>query len=161
MRAVFGGLAAMALVLGAWAFLRMPPDGGASVPSEATVQERGREIVVPGSDLFSRVVRAGDFLFLAGALGRSRSEEEENGPGPETRRALESIEGLLEQAGADRNDLVKCTVFLADVEDYGAMNEAYGEFFGGTPPARTALGGNQLVAGATVEIECMAYAPRG
>ena len=161
MRAMFT-LAAM-LVLGGVAFLvskRVAMDDLEAADSELISQERpAREIVVPGSDLFSRVVRAGDFLFLAGALGRSRSEE--NGPGPETRRALESIEGLLEQAGATKNDLVKCTVFLADFEDYGAMNEVYGEFFEGSPPARTALGGSQLFGGASLEIECMAYAPEG
>jgi len=160
MKLFVGVVLAAALALG----VILVPVGSGDPVAEASpipaTQEREREILVPGGQTFSRMVRGGDFLFLSGILGRSRQEE--NGIGPETQRALDTIEGLLEQAGADKQDLVKCTVFLADIGDYGAMNEVYGAFFEGTPPARTALQIAALpVEGAAVEIECMAYAPAG
>lgn len=121
-------------------------------------QERPRkEILRPGSELFSRVVRAGDLLFLSGMLG-TRAEEE--GVGPETRVALESIQSELEAVGASMEDVVKCTVFLADLADYAAMNEVYSEFFSASPPARSAVQAG-LVFDARVEIECIAVAPEG
>ncbi|MGH7507624.1 MAG: RidA family protein, partial [Longimicrobiales bacterium] len=58
-----------------------------------------------------------------------------------------------------KEDLVKCTVFLADIRDYDAMNAVYADFFEGTdPPARSAIGVAGLPAGARVEVECMAAA---
>ena len=160
MKIVFGLMVAAMLMAGVW--LSGTPDVVSASTStvESAIQERGREIVVPGGRLFSRVIRAGDFLFLSGALGRSRDGE--NGAGPETQRALESLKGLLEQADSGVDDLVKCTIFLAEIADYGAMNEAYSAFFGEiAPPARTALAAKELVNGAAVEVECMAYAPVG
>lgn len=122
----------------------------------AATQERPRkEVLRPGGELFSRVVRAGDLLFLSGMLG---TRAEEDGVGPETRVALESIQSELEAVGASMADVVKCTVFLADLEDYGAMNEVYGEFFPSDPPARSAVQAG-LVFDARVEIECIAVAP--
>ena len=55
--------------------------------------------------------------------------------------------------------MVKCTVFLADINDYAAMNEVYLEFFPDNPPARSAMAGSGLALGALVEIECIARAP--
>lgn len=130
---------------------------GTAEASTAPQERPAKEILRPGSDLFSRVVRAGDLLFLSGMLG-TRAEEE--GVGPETRTALESIQSELEAVGASMDDVVKCTVFLADLEDYGAMNEVYREFFSGSPPARSAVQAG-LVFDALVEIECIAVAPGG
>lgn len=110
---------------------------------------------------FSEAVRAGDFLFLAGQIG----DDETKGvivPGgivPEARQALSHIKSVLERNGSSLADVVKCTVFLADVAEWGAFNNVYKEFFTRPYPARSALGANGLAMGARVEVECIAYVP--
>lgn len=127
----------------------------ASAAAQEAQQRPRKEVLRPGSELFSRVVRAGDLLFLSGMLG---TRAEEDGVGPETRVALESIQTELQAVGASMADVVKCTVFLADLADYSAMNEVYGEFFPEDPPARSAVQAG-LVFNARVEVECIAVAP--
>ena len=111
---------------------------------------------------FSEAVRAGDWLILAGRVG----EDEATGkvvPGgivPESRQALRQIKAVLERNGATLADVVKCTVFLADIAEWGDFNNVYREFFTKPFPARSALGASGLALGARVEVECMAYAPR-
>ena len=83
----------------------------------------------------------------------------EGGVAAETRQAFENIKTVLAAAGATLDDVVKCTVFLADIADYQAMNEAHLEFFPENPPARSAMAGSGLALGAKVEIECIAAAP--
>jgi 2-iminobutanoate/2-iminopropanoate deaminase len=68
------------------------------------------------------------------------------------------VRTVLTAAGLDPSDVVKCTVFLADMRDYDAMNAVYGRFFTSAPPARSAVGVNGLPLGARVEIECIARA---
>lgn len=108
-----------------------------------------------GSPLFSPVVRTGNLLFLSGVIGRGPDGE----IGAATREALDSIRERLATAGATMADVVKCTVFLVDMDDYGGMNEAYVEYFPSDPPARTAIAVRALPANADVEIECIAAAP--
>lgn len=107
---------------------------------------------------YTPAVRADDFIFFSGQIGLIPGTRQlaEGGVGAETEQALANLDALLEAAGVDRTDIVKCTVFLADIGDYGAMNEVYGAFFGGTPPARSAVAVAALPAGASVEIECIA-----
>lgn len=129
-------------------------------PLVVNVQERPLKEVIdrPGNtEIFSRVVRVGNLLFFSGTIG-TRAEEE--GVGPETRAALETIQSDLEALGGTMRDVAKCTVFLADMADYQAMNAVYREFFAGSPPARSTVGAD-LVANAKVEIECVAAAPGG
>lgn len=113
--------------------------------------------------VFTPAVRLGDVLFLSGAIGTKPGELAlvEGGVQPETRQTLENIRTVLHAAGADLDDVVKCTVFLADIDEYAAMNEVYGAFWGGTPPARSTVAGSGLALGARVEIECIARAPSG
>jgi len=126
-------------------------------PAEA--QETGKE-AIGSSGLFSRAVRVGDLLFLSGALGTVPGQGlAEGGVQAETRQAIQNMQGVLEQAGATLNDLVKCTVFLADMADYGPMNEVYREMIPSPKPARSAIGVNGLALSASVEIECIAAAP--
>ena len=74
-----------------------------------------------------------------------------------TMATLENIGRMLDGAGLDFADLVKCTVFLADVDDYAAMNEVYVTFFEGlAPPARSAVAVGAIAFDARVEIECIA-----
>ena len=99
----------------------------------------------------SEAVRYGGVIYLAGKTGG----QGEPGIQPETRRVLESIKGALENFGSSMDKVLKCTVFLADMADWAAMNEIYTEYFPVNKPARTAVGVS--FGGATlVEIECIA-----
>jgi reactive intermediate/imine deaminase len=73
---------------------------------------------------------------------------------------MENIKRLLEQVGSGMDRVVKCTVFLADIADFRAMNEVYRTFFPAEPPARSTVAVASLVLNARVEIECMALAGR-
>lgn len=107
---------------------------------------------------FSEAVRVGDLLFLSGMLGTrpGTSELVPGGIQPETRQTLENIRAAVLRHGGSMERLAKCTVFLADVAEWSAMNEIYIEFFPVNRPARTALGVGGLPLGARVEIECIA-----
>jgi reactive intermediate/imine deaminase len=106
---------------------------------------------------FSEAVRVDNLLFLSGVLGTdSTGRLAAGGVGPETRQALENIKAVLERNGLGMDRVVKCTVFLADIAEWGAMNEVYRTYFPTTKPARSAVGGAGLVRNARVEIECIA-----
>jgi reactive intermediate/imine deaminase len=107
---------------------------------------------------FSDAVRVGHMLYLSGKIGNIPGTPNlvEGGIRGETRRALESIKASLEKYGSSMGEVVKCTVFLADIAEWGAMNEVYMEFFHTNPPARSALGTSGLALDARVEIECFA-----
>lgn len=111
-----------------------------------------------GLDLpFSSAVRVDNTLYLSGNVGNipGTLDLAEGGIQGETRQTLENISAVLEQFGSSMDNVVKCTVFLADMAEWGAMNEVYKTFFK-NPPARSALGANGLALGARVEIECIA-----
>jgi len=106
---------------------------------------------------FSSAVRVDNLLFLSGALGYDREAGAlvEGGIQPETRKTLENISQTLETFGSSMDKVVKCTVFLADMSEWAAMNEVYTTFFP-NKPARSALGANGLALNARTEIECIA-----
>jgi len=110
---------------------------------------------------FSEAVRAGDLLILAGQIGddRTTGRPVAGGIQAESRQALEHIKAVLERHGSSLADVVKCTVFLADIAEWGAFNEVYKRYFRQPYPARSALGASGLALGARVEVECIAYAP--
>lgn len=107
---------------------------------------------------FSEAVRVGHMLYLSGQLGfdSKTSSLVEGGIGPETRQTMENIKATLEKHGSSMAEVVKCTVFLADISEWAAMNEVYITYFPTNPPARSALGSSGLALGARTEIECMA-----
>lgn len=107
---------------------------------------------------FSQAVRVGDLLFLSGQLGTmpGTGELAPGGIAAETRQALENIKAVLERHGSSLDRVVKCTVFLADIAEWPAMNEVYRTYFPTHPPARSALGASGLARNARLEIECIA-----
>ncbi len=107
---------------------------------------------------FSPLVRANGFLFLAGQLGTdSTGRLVAGGIQAQTRQVMENIRALLQREGSSLGQVVKCTVFLADMREWGAMNEVYATFFApGRFPARSALGAAGLALDGRVEIECIA-----
>lgn len=107
---------------------------------------------------FSKAVRVGNMLYLAGELGIVPGTRElaKGGIGPETRQALENIRATLRANGSDMNNVVKCFVMLADIDEWGEMNKVYRTFFETPYPARSAAGVGGLALGARTEIECMA-----
>lgn len=155
---------ALVFALLATAALAQAPSGppAAAAPAPPEPQRAPRKKVLLGNTVgtspFSRVVQAGDFVFVAGQLGFKAGSRElvPGGVGPETRAALEAIAANLARAGLSMEDVVKCDVFLADIGEFQAMNEAYGAFFPRDPPVRTTVGVSGLWGGARVEIDCMA-----
>ena len=106
---------------------------------------------------FSSAVRVDNLLFLSGMLGNlpGTSNLAEGGIQGETRQTLENIKRVVEHFGSSMDQVVKCTVFLADIAEWGAMNEVYKTYFK-NKPARSALGSSGLALDARVEIECIA-----
>ena len=106
---------------------------------------------------FSSAVRVDNLLFLSGNLGNIPGSMNlaEGGIQGETRQTLENIKASLEHHGSSMEKVVKCTVFLADMSEWAAMNEVYKTYFV-NKPARSALGVNGLALGARTEIECIA-----
>ena len=137
--------------------------------SEQSDAPNRREIIQPEGiaslPVFSLAVRSGDLIFLSGQLGAVPGESPprvvEGGIEAETHQTMENVIAVLDAAGATLNNLVKCTVFLADIADYEAMNAVYAEYFPSDPPARAALAGSGLALGALVELDCIAVAPEG
>jgi 2-iminobutanoate/2-iminopropanoate deaminase len=110
---------------------------------------------------FSEAVRAGDFLFLSGQLGEvpATGKLAEGGLEAEARQTLNNVKNVLEAHGASLSDVVKCTVFLADIAEWPAFNAIYRQFFQKPYPARSALAASGLAMNARVELECIAYVP--
>lgn len=112
---------------------------------------------------YSPAVRAGDFIYVSGQIsidpmtGQVISGDVQ----VETRQVLTNIKNILEGCGATLADVVRCGVFLTNVDDFKAMNEVYAEFFGEAKPARTTIAVAALpLKDAKVEIDAVAYKPR-
>jgi 2-iminobutanoate/2-iminopropanoate deaminase len=107
---------------------------------------------------YSQALVSGDFVFVSGQIGL----DPETGalvPGgirAETRRALENMRAILRAAGTEMDRVVTCTVFLANLDDYSAMNEEYATFFQSHPPSRSTVSVTALPKHARVEINCIA-----
>ena len=110
---------------------------------------------------FSEAVAYGGVLYLSGDIGVGKNGKlVDGGIGPESRQAMENIKGTLGRHGLAMTDIIKCTVFLADIAEWPTFNSIYAEYFEkGRYPARSALAASGLALGARVELECMAAMP--
>lgn len=117
--------------------------------------------LLPAGVPFTPAVRAGGLIFLSGQVGIRPGTFElvDGGVEAEARQTMENIGKVLAVAGAGYEDIVKCTVFLADIADWAAFNEVYGEYFPDGPPARSAFAASGLVLGAATEVDCIAAEP--
>ena len=117
--------------------------------------------VFPSDLPFSEAVRVGNTLYLAGQIGivPGTMELVAGGLEAETRQTMENIQTSLQAHGYSMNDLVKCTIMLADISQWATFNEIYVNWFDERFPARSAFGANGLALGAQVEIECIAARP--
>jgi 2-iminobutanoate/2-iminopropanoate deaminase len=128
--------------------------GGA--PAREVIAPPGSPTIAP----YSPAIRVGDLVFLSGQIGLLPGTRElaAGGIAAETRQTLENVRTLLAAARLTPDDVVKCTVFLADIAEFDTMNTIYGAFFSSAPPARSTVGVSGLPLGARVEIECIARA---
>ncbi len=108
---------------------------------------------------FCHAVEAGDFLFVSGTLGTMDGVLQlvDGGIAAETRQLLRNFSTILEACGASLSDIIKVQVYLADLESFQEMNAVYVEIMGEEPPARITVGRADLVLGAAVEMDCVAY----
>ena len=110
---------------------------------------------------FSHAVVAGDTIYVSGSLGTMPNTMElvPGGVAAQTKQTIENISTILQAAGATLDDVVKVNVYISDMAEFADMNEAYLEYFAGSPPARITVGGVDLALGGAVEIDCVAYKP--
>jgi reactive intermediate/imine deaminase len=110
---------------------------------------------------FSEAVAYNGVLYLSGDLGLGPDGKlVAGGIGPESRQTMENIKATLKRHELDMGDIIKCTVFLADITDWPEFNKVYASYFEkGRYPARSALAAAALALGARVELECMAALP--
>ncbi|MBQ6657993.1 MAG: RidA family protein, partial [Prevotella sp.] len=106
---------------------------------------------------YSQAIEANGFVYASGQLPIDPATGEfPEGIKAQTRQSLTNAKAILEAAGLSMKNVVKTTVLLSDIADFGAMNEVYAEFFSEPFPARSAFAVKSVPKGALVEIECIA-----
>ncbi|QIB64619.1 Rid family detoxifying hydrolase [Kineobactrum salinum] len=135
----------------------------ASLLSAAEVEYLNDGAVLSRDVPFSAVVRVDDTYYLSGQLGVKPGTLElvPGGIRAEARQTMENIAAVLAANGLSMDDVVKCTVMLADMSEWATFNEVYRSFFSKHFPARSAFGTAGLGLGARTEVECMAVASDG
>ncbi len=113
----------------------------------------------PPRSPFSPAVRVGNVIYTSGQIGTDATGKlAPGGIEAETRQALTNLDAVLRASGSSLQQAVQCTVFLADMKEWPAMNRVYATFFPTHKPARSAVGVNGIAANGRVEIECIAVA---
>jgi 2-iminobutanoate/2-iminopropanoate deaminase len=111
---------------------------------------------------YSQAIVAGGFVFCSGTVGIDPVEGvPADGIAAQTQQALENLAAVLESAGASMGDLVKVTIFYADVDDFAVLNEIYAQHMPDPPPARSAPANVQLPRGLLISIDAIAVLPAG
>ena len=131
----------------------------AEAPHEHAEAGVMRTVHQPSSRPYSAAVQAGETYWLAGKIGSTQETAamEEGRVAAETHNIMRSFEALLADLGMDFGNVVRGMVYLTDIADYSAMNEAYGSYFEeGDAPSRVTVAVSELVGGATIEISFVA-----
>jgi len=107
---------------------------------------------------YSQAVKAGGFLFISGQVGihPQTGDLVNNDIVAETKQVMNNLNAILHQAGLSFNEVVKCSIFVKDMDNFAAINEAYGGFFRNNPPARETVEVSRLPKDVNVEISCIA-----
>jgi 2-iminobutanoate/2-iminopropanoate deaminase len=106
---------------------------------------------------YSQAIRSGDMVFCSGQLGLDpQTGELADGVEAQAERAMRNLQSVLDAAGLGFDDVVKTTIFLADIADFAAVNTVYGTFMPDPPPARSTVQVAALPKGGRVEIEAIA-----
>ncbi|WP_274954437.1 RidA family protein [Anaerostipes butyraticus] len=106
---------------------------------------------------YCHAVEAGDFVFTSGQIGLDPNTQElAEGIEAQTKQVLENLKAVLKAAGLTLSDVIKTTVFLDDVSDFGVVNEIYETYFNDSKPARSCVEAGALPKGALIEIEVIA-----
>ncbi len=107
---------------------------------------------------YSQGIVTGNMIFVSGqiAINPTDNEMSKGGIEEETKKVIENIKAILNAHGADLSNIVKTTVYLTDLNDFGKMNEIYARYFKENPPARATVEVKSLPKGAKVEIEAIA-----
>jgi 2-iminobutanoate/2-iminopropanoate deaminase len=134
--------------------LRIPDGGDTVTPKKVIVADNAPKAIGP----YSAGIRVNNFVFTAGQLGIDPDSGElvHGGIEMQTRQALLNLKCILEAEGLSLDNVVKTTVFLQDINEFGRMNGVYKEFFSDEYPARSAVQVAALPKGAAVEIEAIA-----
>jgi 2-iminobutanoate/2-iminopropanoate deaminase len=108
---------------------------------------------------YSQGIRSGELVFVSGQLGIDSASGElvEGGIAEQTAQVMRNVAAVLEAAGSGLDKLVKTTIYLVDLGDFAALNEAYAESVGSQPPARATIEVSALPSGALVEIEAIGH----
>jgi len=110
---------------------------------------------------FSPAVRAGDFVYISGQVAMGDNGEiVPGGIEAQTRRTMENVKQALSLGGCGLDDVIKCTVWLDDPRDFWSFNRIYAEYFPNNKPARSTTQA-KLMVDAKIEIEAIAYRPKG
>lgn len=127
---------------------------------ERPAVERIGEPSINGQRLpFSSAVRVGDMLYLSGQIGNRADGTLPEGIEAQSRQVMDNIGAVLKSAGLGFGDIVKCTVMIDEIGQWGDFNKVYVTYFpDGKFPARSAFGADGLALGALIEVECWAYA---
>jgi len=139
-------------------FVAVVPALAADQAKPAAAEYLSSEQTLKANLPFSEAVRVGNTLYLSGVIGFAPGTRTlvPGGIEGQTRQAMETIRAVLTRNGSSLDDIVKCTVMLADMSEWAKMNAIYVTYFTKHFPARSAMGVNGLALGAQVEIECIA-----
>jgi 2-iminobutanoate/2-iminopropanoate deaminase len=108
---------------------------------------------------YSQAIEANGFVYTSGQIAlRADGTMEERGIEHQTHQVMKNLFYVLEEAGATFADVVKTTIYLADMDDFATVNEVYAHYFGDHKPARSTIAVKTLPKNALVEIECIALA---
>ena len=124
------------------------------MPNSVVYSSQAPEPIGP----YSQAVQAGNMLFVSGqiAIDRSTGNVITGSIPDETHQVMKNLKAVLEAAGMDFSQVVKCSIFLKDMNNFPVVNEIYGQYFSSTPPARETVEVSRLPKDVNVEISCIA-----